>query len=264
MDQQKAYTLNSVIHKGEREISEIAVGNKGDCCMDKGPIIDALLTEYKNIHQRVFNQVAQYEQTNVKILMLVGVLVFFGLSNYSSKDSTITLYVDCTFIIALPLIAISMVLLSLADLVKVMILGDYLKIIENKVNTVLGEEAKTFQIEKQKVLNWEWWRIEHGHVRKGLGASSEISFSLIIVILVIILSVFSSIIRLKYIRNTMYDSNPGYYCMFFLLYGILVLVFVGVGICSIRIFKDRRNKTREHVKIEKTETLCFCDDSGNE
>lgn len=214
---------------------------------DNAPIIDALLAEYNIVHERVLRQVTLYEETNVKILMLIGVLIFFGITNFRTKDYYIGIFVNTAFLVALPFIAICSVLLSLADLVKVMVLGDYLKIIEDKINKVLIHEATELKFCRGRVMDWEYWRIKHGHA-KGFGALSEISFSLIIVLLSIFVACFCVSIRMQYIQTVLNDMH---------VYQLYYNVLVGFGIAMLAAllifvigFFSRRAKTNRNV-VEK-------------
>ncbi len=150
---------------------------------DKNLVIDVLLEEYRQVHERVSHQITLYESTNIKIFMLIGVLLYFSITEYYSYSAQISFFVDFVCFAALPIISIGSVLLSLADLVKVMILGDYLVVIESKINTVLKNQIKKYNFVRNRALDWEYWRIRYGHVNK-YGLLSEISFSFIIVFLV--------------------------------------------------------------------------------
>ncbi len=215
---------------------------------DKEPIINVLLYEYQVTHNRVFKQISQYEDINVKILMLVGVLLFFGISFFSTNDSYINIFVNATFIIALPIIAICSVLLALADLVKVMILGDYLKIIENKIDTIFEEQARGFDFPRGRVLDWEYWRVHYGHAH-GIGILSEISFSMIVVILIVFVSFYSALIRLNYIRNTILSSKQ--YPFFNTAFILLVVLFALCLFLSIIGFAIRRRNTLKNSENDK-------------
>ena len=207
-------------------------------------IIDVLMNEYQLIHSRVFKQIAQYEDTNVKILMLLGVLLLFGISNFTNTEYYLFLYVNITFVIGLPIIAICSILLAVADLVKVMILGDYLIVIEDKVNNVLESSTKEYSFPRGHLLDWEYWRVTHGYA-KGLGSLSEISFSVIIVVLTVFVSFLAAITRTCYIWN-----KVGYsYFIFFLISLIVIsIVFILALILSVIIVSKRRKETKNNVK----------------
>ena len=53
-------------------------------------VCNALMIEYQNIHQRVLDQIELYETTNTRILTLIGVLFYFGLTNFSNMSDAYT------------------------------------------------------------------------------------------------------------------------------------------------------------------------------
>jgi len=84
-----------------------------------------------------------YETTNTRILALIGVLFYYGLTYFQEiNDAYIHVIVNLVFIVVIPFIAVASVAFAAANLIKIMIWGDFLKTIENKVNTVLKPEAR--------------------------------------------------------------------------------------------------------------------------
>ena len=211
-------------------------------------VVDVLIAEYQNVHERVFRQISQYEENNVKTLMLVGVLLFFGITNYDTGNSYISLFVDGVFFGALPVIAICSALLGVADLVKVMILGDYLKIIENKINDSLSDEVDFFNFPRNRILDWEYWRLNFGYA-KNTSAIAEISFSFIVVVLIVLVSVFTAIVRLLYIHST-FGSSYRYKLCFFssLVFSVLFVLTLGI---SVIVLTKRRKITKANVNNDK-------------
>lgn len=213
-------------------------------------IINTLLVEYQNIHERVFRQIEQYEQTNVQTLMLVGVLLAFAITNFSeTNDVNISLFVNFAIIIALPVISLCTIILSVTHLIKIMILGDYLMIIENKVNTVLKKRAEKLGF-GERVLAWEWWRIRDGYAKKGLnGVFSIISFDLIIIILIVAVTIVSVIIREKFIikniRKTKWFAFFSRFPFWFIVFSVFIFVVLFI------IYSRRRKKSLEHSENNK-------------
>ena len=225
-------------------------------------IINTLMTEYKNIHERVFRQIEQYESTNVQTLMLVGVLLFFGITNYESDVSDITFFVNCVFIIALPVISLCTIILSVTHLVKIMILGDFLKIIENKVNKILGEHASQYQF-GGRVLSWEWWRIKAGYARKGpKGVFAVISFDLIIIILILAVTIVAVYTRENYIQESylLKSANQKWLHLFwnfpfiFIIFSLVILFILSF------VYAFKRKKSIKHSEIDD-ELISFDDKS---
>ncbi len=227
------------------------MGNKQkrEKATDIGPIINALLAEYNIVHERVLQQVSQYQTTNIKILMLVGVLVYFGITNFSAGERFNIVFVNVVFLIALPLISICSVLFSFAHLTKVMILGDYLKTVEDKINKTLAQQAEKICFPRGKVMDWEYWRVKHGHAKGGIGILSEISFSLIVVLLTVIVSFFSGYERLKYIRIILVNSKMYHDYRFIII--LFVALLIVVLIISLIVFAKRRHKTLENVQKQE-------------
>lgn len=88
-----------------------------------------LIAEYENMHSRVFQQMASFESSNVKILMLYGVLLYFGVSNYTDPAPYLQTFVDIIFFVLYPVLLAGVAALTVANMGKIMILGDYLMII---------------------------------------------------------------------------------------------------------------------------------------
>ena len=117
-------------------------------------VVDALMVEYQNIHQRVLNQLELYETTNIRILALIGVLFCYGLTYFQETENAyFHMIANLVFIVVIPFVTIASVAFAAANLVKIMIWGDFLKTIENKVNTVLKPEARFFGFDRGQVLS---------------------------------------------------------------------------------------------------------------
>lgn len=99
----------------------MAGGSESNEPMRPDLVVEALLAEYKNIHQRVIDQVETYEATNTRILALLGVLFFFGIGQFGETDAGhIFFIVNLVFIVLVPLVSIASVLFAAANLCKVM------------------------------------------------------------------------------------------------------------------------------------------------
>jgi len=156
--------------------------------------------------------------------------------------------VDIVLFIALPIIAICSILLGISNLVKVMILGDYLKIIENKINLCLSTQACRFKFPRNRVLDWEYWRFNHGYAH-GIAIISEISFSFIIVTLIVLTCIATAVIRLKYIYETFGNGSRYLSCLnFSIVFFFLFILTMGI---SVVIIKKRRSLTKANVKNDE-------------
>jgi len=193
--------------------------------------------------------------------MLVGVLLFFGITNYSSEDSYISLFVNLTFIVALPVISLCAILLGVTHLIKVMILGDFLKIVENKVNKVLEDQSVKYGF-GGRVLSWEWWRVKDGYAKKGLkGVFSVISFDIIIIILIITITIISFFIRQNYILSINYIysiKNHIWFNLFVQFPKYFLFVSAICIIIAIIVYSFRRCKTINRSNNDK-ELISFSD-----
>ena len=211
-------------------------------------VVEALLTEYKNIHQRVMNQIESYESTNVRVLMLVGVLLYFGITNFNhTGDSYIFILVNLVFIAAIPFVALGSVAFAAANVVKIMIWGDFLKRIENKVNKVLRREGQYYGFEKGHIMDWEYWRVEYGYA----GSSnflSAVTFDAFLVLATILCTIASVLLRLSYIKDVMPDSYPLYRAA-----SIFMLVIFLVGcVISLVLYKRQRVKSSKDIYDDET------------
>lgn len=217
----------------------------------KSDIAGILTTEYENMHARVFHQVDSYNSNNVKILMLVGVLLYFGITFFYKTEPQYALFVDLVFILVLPFFASCAIALAAANLCKIMILGDYLMVIETKVNKVFKEEAEKYGFEgnQEYVLGWEYWRVKYGNAQKG-NAFAEVSFTFIIIFVDIVVSILCAIIRLDYIRTTI--GNPDIFIRGVCFIASAAVVFLLVcGWSAYQILCRRKNADRKVDNIYK-------------
>jgi len=216
---------------------------------EKEIILQALMMEYQNIHQRVFNQIKQNDENNVKILTLMGILIFFGMQNYGATENSIDILINILFIFILPLISTITLLLAAAHMSKGLIFADYLKIIENKINTVLESEAKKFGFHRSSVLDWEYWRYKKGHMNKKT-LLSDIAFTTVVLISVILIYLIISTFRLSYIYNTLSIT--------FIYYFIgAILMLVGQIIVVTRVFVKLLKKRKEQMKTMKLKDIIY-------
>ncbi len=201
----------------------------------RGLVITALLTEYENIHRRVLDQVQLYETTNTKILALLGVLFYFGISEFSETDGFMLFIVNVVFLVVVPAVSFASVLFAGANLAKVMVWGDFLKIVENKVNKVLGEEAQSYGFTGRRVLCWEHWRVNCGYAGKQ-NAWSMVTFSGLLVVAFLLSSVVSVGIRLLFIH----ERYPSHFDLWVGAEILMAIVFALVISRYAVLFKEKR------------------------
>lgn len=206
-------------------------------------VCNTLMIEYQNIHQRVLDQIELYETTNTRILTLIGVLFYFGLTNFSNMSDAYThVIVNLVHIVVIPFIAIASVAFAAAHLVKVMIWGDFLKTIENKVNVVLRPEARFYGFNRKQVLSWEYWRVAYGYAGRS-NFSSAVTFSGFLVVAFILASIASVLFRLHFISSECAGSLPLYRGLALGMLGLFLLVAGG----SFFIFYKQWDKSMKGV-----------------
>jgi uncharacterized membrane protein YjgN (DUF898 family) len=211
--------------------------------IDPGPVVDALLVEYQNIHKRVLDQLNAYETTNTRILALIGVLLYFGLTNFNNTaDFYTSAVVNLVFIVVIPFVATASVAFTAANLCKIMIWGDFLKIVENKVNRVLGKEARLYGFERAQVMSWEYWRVQYGYAGKS-SFLPAVTFSGFLVVAFIVSSAVSVGLRLRFIAQRCADQYP-LYCG---LAVFMAVVFLGVSAASSFLVSKQRVKSMNDV-----------------
>ena len=185
-----------------------------------------LIAEYENMHSRVFQQMASFESSNVKILMLYGVLLYFGVSNYTDPAPYLQTFVDIIFFVLYPVLLAGVAALTVANMGKIMILGDYLMIIENKINKAYADEALLCGFRKdhfEYVMGWEYWRLKYGNNKKG-NAYTEATLGMAIIILEVAATVICAVIRMKYLRG----SVPEHVGRAWLMLGVAIVMLIGV------------------------------------
>ncbi|MGI6163023.1 MAG: hypothetical protein ACOYEQ_03725 [Bacillota bacterium] len=211
--------------------------------MQVSVVVDALMVEYQNIHQRVLNQLELYETTNIRILALIGVLFCYGLTYFQETENAyFHMIANLVFIVVIPFVTIASVAFAAANLVKIMIWGDFLKTIENKVNTVLKPEARFFGFDRGQVLSWEYWRVAHGYAGKS-NFLSVVTFSGFLVLAFIVAAIASVWLRLTFI----YENCAASYGIYRGLAIFMAAMFVCVTWLSFVLFEKQRSKSLEGV-----------------
>jgi hypothetical protein len=214
----------------------------------RGLVVTALLKEYENIHRRVLDQVQLYETTNTKILALLGVLFYFGISEFNDTvDGFILFVVNVVFLVVVPAISFASVLFAGANVAKVMIWGDFLKMVENKVNKVLGEEAQSYGFTGGRVLCWEHWRVNCGYAGKQ-NAWSMVTFSGLLVIAFLLSSLVSVAMRLLFI----YERYPSHFDLWVGAEVLMALVFALVMSRYAVLFKEKRAESMKVADNDAT------------
>ena len=185
-----------------------------------------LIAEYENMHSRVFQQMASFESANVKTLMLYGVLLTFAISYYSSTEYYLQSFVDIIFFLVYPVLLAGVAALTVANMGKIMILGDYLMIIENKINKAYAREAELCGFNKENfefVMGWEYWRLKFGNNKKG-NAYTEATLGVIIIVLEIVVTVICAFTRMKYLQENMQEHVGRAWLLLGISVGILLPV----------------------------------------
>jgi hypothetical protein len=228
---------------GSRSRSDVCARLEDDRELDPKSVVEALLVEYQNIHRRVLDQVNGYEATNTRILALIGGLFYFGLTNFQNTADFYTyVAVNLVFIVVIPFVAIASVAFTAANLCKVMIWGDYLKIVENRVNKVLRKEAGLYGFERDQVMSWEYWRVEYGYAGRS-GFLPAVTFSGFLVVAFLVSAAASATMRLKFIAQ----HYAHHYTTYLGLAIFMALVLLGVTAVSIIMVTMQREKSMKDV-----------------
>lgn len=210
----------------------------------RGLVLDALLTEYRNIHQRVLDQIQLYETTNIRILALLGVLFYFGIRYLNeTADFYIFTIVNAVFIVLVPAIAFASVLFTGANLAKIMVWGDFLKTVENKVNRMLKPEAKLYEFPGERVMSWEFWRVEYGYAG-GRDRWSIVTFSGLLVVAFLASAVASVYLRLQFIH----EHYDGFHSIWGTWAIVIVVIFAVATVHYARLFIKKRAESLETAR----------------
>lgn len=92
--------------------------------------INVLITEYKNMHQKVNEHVSAIRYDTVQALVIIGTVLLFSLNNY--HDTKYDIYVNLAMCIVTPLIPLNLIVSVLATNIKICVYGQYLSIIEKR------------------------------------------------------------------------------------------------------------------------------------
>jgi len=206
-----------------------------------------LIAEYENMHSRVFQQMASFESSNVKILMLYGVLLWFSLSYYTDEAPYLQTFVDIIFFVLYPVLLAGVAALTVANMGKIMILGDYLMIIENKVNKAYADEALLCGYRKDRfefVMGWEYWRLKCGNNKKG-NAYTEATLGMAIIVLEIAATIVCASVRMKYLHN----SFPEHVTRAWLMLGVSLLLLALVCTWGARKYLSRRKAAGHRAEL---------------
>lgn len=168
-----------------------------DFSTNRDLVIDTLMQEYQNTHQRVSSLIRNFESNHLKVLILIGVLFYYAVDNFSKQDFD-SYVVSVILIFVIPLFTIASIMLTVMHGTQMMMYTDYLSKVENKVNKVLEVEANYFKFDKGLVLFWEDWRQNNGHAKEG-HRFSDMGFSVMLLIIYLIASLASISVRLVYL-----------------------------------------------------------------
>lgn len=214
----------------------------------RGLVLDALLAEYRNIHQRVLDQVQLYETNNTRVLALLGVLFYFGLKNLVETPDGYTFFiVNAVFIVLVPAIALASVLYTGANLAKIMVWGDFLKTIENKVNRVLKNEARFYEFTGGRVMSWEFWRAKHGYA----GTHDRwtiVTFSGLLVIIFLASAVVSVIVRLRFLYERCSEHFPSWA----IATVVVIIAFLAVATYYYLLFRRKQAESLRAAEDDAT------------
>ncbi|MBR5429237.1 MAG: hypothetical protein IK116_01785 [Firmicutes bacterium] len=199
-----------------------------------------LIAEYENMHSRVFQQMASFESSNVKIFMLYGVLLWFSLSYYDDPTPYLETFVDIIYFVLYPVLLAGVVALTVANMGKIMILGDYLMIIENKINKAYAAEALACGFRQDHfefVMGWEYWRLKFGNNKKG-NAYTEATLGMAIIVLEVAATIVCAVIRMKYLRQ----YQPERVGRAWLMLGVALALLALVCLWGARQYGSRRKQ----------------------
>ena len=206
-----------------------------------------LIAEYENMHSRVFQQMASFESSNVKILMLYGVLLYFSLSYYDDPTPYLQTFVDIIFFVLYPVLLAAVAALTVANMGKIMILGDYLMIIENKVNKAYADEALACGFRKDRfeyVMGWEYWRLKCGNNKKG-NAYTEATLGMAIIILEVAVTVICCCIRMRFLHQ----NQPDHVVRAWLMLCIALAMLIGVIVWGVRKYVPARKAAAARAEL---------------
>lgn len=214
----------------------------------RGLVVEALLAEYRNIHQRVLDQVQLYETTNTRILALLGVLFAFGISKFGeTADVYVLTIVNAVFVVVVPLISLASVLFTGANLGKIMVWGDFLVTVEDKINLVLERAGKSCGISDGKVMSWELWRVQDGYA-DGSSHWSIVTFSGMLVVAFFASAVASVIFRLHFIRA----QCSAYYSSWVHIAAGMSVLFCSFTVLYVVLYSRKRKVSLEIAKRERS------------
>lgn len=205
---------------------------------NKELLVNTLMIEYKNIHDRVFYSIKKFEDSNIKLLAVMGTLLFFCFKEFQSQVIGIGLAIDIAFFIAMPVLCFTALAMANSHMNEVIFFGNYLKIIENKVNLIVSDDIKELHFPNDSLIDWEFWRRFYGYQRKGK-VMVNITFGVFSTSLVIALYLLSILIRLVYY----YSSNvENFWIWIIVSSAILLLLLVYIIISAYKIMRRRREQ----------------------
>lgn len=209
---------------------------------NKELLVNTLMVEYKNIHERVFYSIKKFEASNIKVLSVMGVVLVFCFQNLEAKLKEVVLSVDVSFFIVMPILCFTALAMANSHMHEVIYFGNYLKIIENKVNIILKDDIKPFGFEKSRLIDWEYWRRFHGYQREG-DVIVNITFGVFSTSLVFVLYVASVVIRLISYHSSNYDA-----------FSIWLSISLAIFVMMIYYILVSANKV---IKRRKRQAICY-------
>lgn len=214
----------------------------------KEVLVNTLMVEYLNIHERVFYSIKKFEGSNVKVLTVMGIVLYYCFQNMETTVRAIALSVDLAFFFVMPILSLTALAMANSHMHEVIYFGNYLKIIENKVNVILSDEVAPFHFERNRLIDWEYWRRFRGYQREGK-VIVNITFGIFSTTLVLMLYIVAVGVRLFSYYSTNYEA---FRLWLSISVGIFLLMVLYICVSAIRI-SERRKKQAKYYKRKSTD-----------
>jgi len=208
--------------------------------------INVALKEYDIMHQKVFANAKRIESQVVQLYLITAGVLSICIPRFSTGDPGLKMLIDILMVYLLPFLFFASVISTLVLELRTLYHGQYLSVIEKRVNVLLGytigfDSKSDKNSPLHRIMDYERYRIKFGHRKRTFSTNADfIMFTLAYAMIVMPAAV---------IRLTHASLTPLYFYIFIFatLFEIIFTVIMSI------VFKTESDKLKllvESVKVE--------------
>ncbi len=213
--------------------------------------LQVLMMKYQDIHQRVDQHVDFGRHDTVQALLIIGAILTFSLNFY--YNTKYDAFVNIALCLVLPVIPFNMIASILTINIKMCVYGEYLNIIEKKINAYLYYK-NNLNLSNYEDINWEKWRMKHGVANDKIVFFDGANLYMLITVGAIVIS----LIRLLYINDYTYTHIR----LWLFLYPLPIAFFITIIITLIKRYNFYKKRALNQIDSYEIVKIDVLDKSG--